>query len=99
MFMCYTPLESFIKADIFFVVTTIAVIFVTLFFIIALFYFIKLIRNFYKISKILRKCASDTDGELRELGEQIRQSPLFVFLFGKEKKKKEKEHSASKKVI
>lgn len=97
--MCNTPLESFIKADIFFVVTTIAVIFVALFFVIALFYFIKLIRNFYKISKVLRKCAEDADGSLRELGEQIRQSPLFIFLFGKEKIKKEKDQSASKKVI
>ncbi len=90
-------MESILKADVFFFITTIAVIVFTVFILIALFYFIKLIRNFYKISKILRNCAEDADSELRELGEQIRQSPLFVFLFGKEKDKKER--SASKKVI
>ncbi len=97
--MGFTPIESVIKADIFFVVTTIAVVLVALFFLVALFYFIRIVRNFYKISKILKNYADDANSELRELGEQIRQSPLFVFLFGQEKDKKERGSSSNKKVI
>ncbi len=92
-------MESILKADIFFFVTTIAVVVLVLFFLVALFYFIKMVRNFYKISKILKNCAEDADSELRELGEQIRQSPLFVFLFGKEKNTKDRTTPGNKKVI
>ena len=89
-------MESILKADIFFFVTTIAVVVLVLFFLVALFYFIKIVRNFYKISKILK---NDANSELRELGEQIRQSPLFTFLFGKEKNKKGNDQPNNKKII
>jgi len=81
------------------VITTIAVVLVTLFFLVALFYFIRIVRNFYKISKILKNYADDANSELRELGEQIRQSPLFTFLFGKEKNKKGNDQPNNKKII
>lgn len=97
--MGFTPIESVIKADIFFVITTIAVVLVTLFFLVALFYFIRIVRNFYKISKILKNYADDANSGLREPGEQIRQSPLFVFLFGKEKNTKDRTTPGNKKVI
>ena len=97
--MGFTPIESVIKADIFFVITTIAVVLVTLFFLVALFYFIRIVRNFYKISKILKNYADDANSELRGLGEQIRQSPLFTFLFGKEKNKKGNDQPNNKKII
>ena len=97
--MGFTPIESVIKADIFFVITTIAVVLVTLFFLVALFYFIRIVRNFYKISKILKNYADDANSELRELGEQIRQSPLFTFLFGKEENKKGNDQPNNKKII
>ena len=80
-------------------ITTIAVVLVTLFFLVALFYFIRIVRNFYKISKILKNYADDANSELRELGEQIRQSPLFTFLFGKEKNKKGNDQPNNKKII
>jgi len=92
-------MESILKADIFFFVTTIAVVVLVLFFLVALFYFIKMVRNFYKISKILKNYADDANSELRELGEQIRQSPLFTFLFGKEKNKEGNDQPNNKKII
>ena len=42
---------------------------------------------------MLRNYAEDTDTGLRDLGEQIRKSPLFTFIFGKEKNKKEEGHA------
>lgn len=82
-------MESILRSDIFFFVTSISVIIITVFLLIALFYFIRLVRNFYKISKTLRKFADGTEEELRGLGKEIRHSPLFTFIFGKERTKKE----------
>jgi uncharacterized membrane protein len=82
-------MESILRSDIFFFITSICVILITLVFLIAGFYFIKMLRNFYKISSILKNYTEDTKNELRDLSHHIRHSPLFTFIFGKEKVKKE----------
>jgi len=79
-------MESILKSDIFFFITSISVVVIASFVVVAIFYFIKILRNFYKISKILRRYAESTEAGLKDLGEEIRRSPLFTFLFGKEKK-------------
>ena len=91
-------MESILKSDIFFFIASISVTIVTIIFLVAGFYFIRMIRNFYKISTTLRKYTKDTENELRDMGSHIRQSPLFTFIFGKEKIKREPERS-SKKII
>lgn len=85
-------MEAILKSDIFFFITSISVVVVSCFVVVALFYFVKILRNFNKISKMLRNYAEDTDTGLRDLGEQIRKSPLFAFIFGKERNKKEEGH-------
>lgn len=92
-------MESLLKADIFFFITSIFVAIIAIITIIAGVYFILVVRNFYKISNILRGYAESADAGLRELGEQIRNSKLFTFLFGKEKVKREPERHSNKKVI
>jgi uncharacterized membrane protein len=82
-------MESVLKSDIFFFISSISVVVLTLFLLVALFYFIKILRNFYKISKILKNYTISTEKELHELGQHIRQSPIFTFIFGKEKQKEE----------
>ncbi len=84
-------MESILKADIFFFISSIATIIMTIVFLIAGFYFIKIIRNFYKISDILRNATENTESGLKEMSDHVRQSPLFTFFFGKEKKSKKKE--------
>lgn len=91
-------MESILRSDIFFFITSISVITISIFIMVALFYFIKMLRNFYKISLILKNYTENTENELKEMGQQIRQSPLFTFIFGKEKIKKETE-KRSKKII
>ena len=91
-------MESILKSDIFFFITSISVVVIASFLVVAIFYFIKILRNFYKISKILRRYAETTEASLKDLGEEIRQSPLFTFLFGKRKEKKE-ESTRSRKSI
>ncbi len=91
-------MESILKSDIFFFITSMSVVIITLFLLVALFYFIKIMRNFYKISSILKNYTEDTSNELKDMGQHIRQSKLFTFLFGKEKVKKETEKSTKKSI-
>lgn len=89
-------MESVLKSDIFFFISSISIITISVFIVIALVYFIKIIRNFYKISKILKNYSESAEVGLRDLGEQIRKSPLFTFIFGKEKIKKETDFRGKK---
>lgn len=89
-------MESILKSDIFFFITSISVVVISLFLLVALFYFIKILRNFHKISKVLRELSESADMELRDMGHHIRQSRLFTFLFGKEKPNKDTEKNHRK---
>ncbi|HLP86409.1 MAG TPA: hypothetical protein VK153_00840 [Candidatus Paceibacterota bacterium] len=91
-------MESILKSDVFFFITSVSTILFTIVFLIAMFYFIKILRNFYKISSILKNLSENADTELRDMGHHIRQSPLFTFLFGKEKENKEKENPKRKSI-
>lgn len=92
-------MESVLKSDIFFFISSICVVLVTLIILIIGVYFIKTMINFYKISKIFKKYVKDTEIELHELGNHIRQSKLFTFFFGKEKTKKDDEKYSARKVV
>jgi len=91
-------MESILRSDMFFFITSISVIIITVFFLVALFYFIKMLRNFYKISSILKNYTENTETELKEMGSHIRQSPIFTFIFGKEKIKRESERHSKKSI-
>ena len=91
-------MESILKSDIFFFITSISVVFLTLVLLVALFYFIKILINFHKISLILKDYAEDTENELKDMGEHIRHSRLFTFFFGKEKVKSEPERRSKKSI-
>lgn len=91
-------MEPILKSDVFFFITSISVVIITIVLIVAGFYFIKLLRNFYRISKILKSYAEDTETELRDMGEHIRNSPLFTFIFGREKNKTDPEKRSRKSV-
>ncbi|MFA6251291.1 MAG: hypothetical protein WC603_01540 [Candidatus Paceibacterota bacterium] len=91
-------MESILKSDIFFFISSVSVVIITLVLLVTGFYFIKILRNFYKISTILKNYAEDTNTELREMGEHIRQSRLFTFIFGKEKVKKDQNKRSTKSI-
>lgn len=91
-------MESILKSDIFFFITSISVVVITLVFLVAGFYFIKMMRNFYKISEILKNYTVNTENELKDMIGHIRQSRLFTFIFGKEKVKKDPEMNSKKSV-
>jgi len=89
-------MESILRSDIFFFITSISVIVITIVLLVAGVYFIKILINFHKISAILRNYVENTETELKDIGHHIRQSPLFTFFFGKEKTKREPERNGKK---
>jgi len=91
-------MESILRSDLFFFITSISVVIITIVLLVAGFYFIKMLRNFYKISKILKNYTENTENEIREIGYHIRHSPLFTFFFGKEKSKREPDRRSKKSI-
>jgi len=91
-------MESILRSDLFFFITSISVVIITIVLLVAGFYFIKMLRNFYKISKILKNYTENAETELKEMGSHIRHSPLFTFFFGKEKSKREPDRRSKKSI-
>lgn len=81
-------MESLMKSEIFFFVTTLSIVIVTTFFVIIGVYIIKIVKNFAHMSDALKKTVDDADNEIRGISEQVRESPIFSFIFGKKKRKK-----------
>lgn len=92
----YNHMESILKSDVFFFITSLSVIIMTAFLLVALYFFIRILINFYKISRILRNYAESADTGIKDLVSHVRQSRLFTFFFGKEKTKKEPEENRKK---
>lgn len=80
-------MEPILKSEIFFFISSIAVVLFTIIFIILGFYMIKIMKNFSDISDKLKKTVDNASASLEEVGENIKESPLFSFIFGKKKKR------------
>ncbi len=81
-------MESIVQLDIFFFITSISVIIFTVFFIIIGFHLVKIMKNFSHISEVLKDTVDDANSEIRDIGEHIRESTIFRFIFGRKKTKK-----------
>ena len=81
-------METILKADIFFFISSISVILVTVIFIIVGVYLIKIMRNFSHISERLKETVDGATSSMEEVGDSIKESFLFKFFFGKKKKGK-----------
>ena len=83
-------METILKSEIFFFITSISVIIITVIFIIAGFYLIKIMRNLSNISDTLKRAVDNAESNIEEIGERVKESRVFNFIFGKKKAKKEK---------
>ncbi len=81
-------MESVLKSEVFFFISSISVILITVVFLIISFYLIKMMRNFSHISERLKETVDGATSSLEEVGENIKESPVFTFFFGKKKKTK-----------
>jgi hypothetical protein len=78
-------MEPLLKSDIFFFITSVSVVLLTVIFIIIGVYLIKIMKNFSHMSETLKKTVDDTDDELRDIGVHVRESPIFTFIFGRKR--------------
>ena len=81
-------MESILKSEIFFFISSISVVLITVIFIIIGFYLIKIMKNFSHISESLKNTVDGATSSLEEVGEHIKESPMFTFFFGKKRKSK-----------
>jgi hypothetical protein len=81
-------METLIHADIFFFITSVAMVVLTLLLIVGLFYFLQILRNFRDISNTLKKGVDHASNHLEDLVETMSHNPVFRFLFGRKKASK-----------
>ena len=84
-------MEPILKSDIFFFISSISVVVLTILISIGVFYLIKILRDFSKISETLKQTASDLGEKVKNMQEDISKIPIIGFLF-KSKQKKNKKH-------
>lgn len=75
-------MESIIHADIFFFITTIAVIVGTIILAWSGFYLIEAFRNFRDISRTLKRGVDNAEENIEDLYHDIEESSIFRFIFG-----------------
>jgi hypothetical protein len=75
-------MESIIHADIFFFITTIAVIVGTVVIAWGGFYLIQSFRNFRDISRTLKRGVDNAEENIEDLYHDIEESSIFRFIFG-----------------
>ena len=81
-------METIIKADIFFFITSLAVIALAILVSILLFYFIKAGRNLYLLSEALKGRFKDSEEFVMELKERLEDNMVFRMFFPPSRKRK-----------
>ena len=79
-------METFIHADIFFFLTSVAVVVITIMFVIVGYYLIQTFRNIRDISEELKNIASMTTSDFERMRAQIAKTWLGKIIFGTPKK-------------
>ena len=74
-------MDTLIKADIFFFISSVAIIVVTILASIILFYFIKFSRTLCRLLEDLQENLKDSEEFIAELKERLENNLLFRFLF------------------
>jgi len=81
-------METLIKADIFFFISAIATVILTVLFSMALFYFIKAGKNLYLISEKLQNHFTESEEFVLELKERLEDNLIFRMFFPPARSKK-----------
>lgn len=83
-------METFLKADIFFFVTTICAIIVTVLVSICLFYLSGALKNLRDITETLKAGVDKAEERVEEFIERVEDNPIFRFVFGGRKTTKKR---------
>lgn len=84
------------KADIFFFITAIAVVVLTVFVAIALYYIIQILANFRKISDIMRGGVENAEERIKEVSENLANNPFIKMFFGNKNKTRKRKKESNK---
>ncbi len=90
-------METVMKADIFFFISSVATVVLAVLFSIGLFYFIKAGRNLYLISEKLQDNFQESKEFILELKERLENNIVFRMFFPPARRKKQKEEKKNKK--
>lgn len=74
-------METLIKADIFFFISSIATIVLAVLLSVVLYYFIRAGRNLYQLTEQLQDKFQDSEEFVLELRERLESNPMFQFFF------------------
>ncbi|MDB5254048.1 MAG: hypothetical protein JWL80_114 [Parcubacteria group bacterium] len=80
-------MDTFMKADIFFFVTTIAVVVVSIGIIVSLYYIVGAVRRLEAFAESIESNMKDASAEVKETIEDFKDSFVYNFLFRKKRKK------------
>lgn len=80
-------MDNFIHADIFFVISSVGFIIIFILVCICLVYTIRTMRSVMHIVHTIERGIANIDETTRDLIEDLRDSSVFQFVFGKKKKK------------
>ncbi|MBP6060842.1 MAG: hypothetical protein KA515_02495 [Candidatus Pacebacteria bacterium] len=80
-------MDTLLHADIFFLITSIAVVFISVFMVVALYYFILPLRRLNKLIEKLEVNIQNAGEEVEEMVGQVRESFIFNLLFPRKKKR------------
>lgn len=78
-------METFMKADIFFFISAISAVVLTILLAVCFYYLAGALRNFRDISDTLKKHVDRASDHVDELSKKVSESPIFSFIFGKKK--------------
>lgn len=87
-------MDSLLQADVFFFVTTVSVVLVTVLLAVAIFYIIRILKDFNDISRILKSGAQGAQENFSKLCDAVYESPVFTFIFGKSFRKSSSRRSS-----
>lgn len=90
-------MQTLLKADIFFFITTICVVFVSIFLIIFLAKFARLLESIRNLTEMIKDKTLDASNNAKELLERVENSFLFNLFFPKKIKPRKTKKKSNKK--
>jgi len=90
-------MDTLVHADIFFFITSIAVIIFVFLISLVVYYVIGILRNLRDISNTLKRGVDNAEENIEEIYNTIEDSSIFRFIFGRRKKSFNRKQEKSKK--
>jgi predicted Zn-dependent protease len=81
-------MDSILQADIFFFISTIAVVIFSVLLLIAIYYLRETLQNFRDISRTLKNGVNNASEKVGDAFSDVEDSMVYKFIFGKKKKER-----------